>query len=314
MAMPADAFNTYETVGLREDLGNLISMLSPVDNQFYNSLSEGGAKNVKVDWQVDALAAIGSNAAIEGADETIDAVTATTKVSNYTQIQKKSFALSGTNASTNMVRAGRVSEKDYQTAKKGKELSRDIERAFLQGLLAATVAGSDTVARGMKGILAWVTTNLSKAADATLAASGDVTGGTARDFTSAILLACLQDIYTNGGNPSLMYTTPTLKTKVSAWAQATSNYRVAVENAKLEGTVDVYASDFGLITIKPHRDMKAATALILDPARKGKKGTLRNLHREQLANTGDNEKWVMRIEHTLRDVEEAGLGRITNLQ
>lgn len=111
-----------------------------------------------------------------------------------------------------------------------------------------------------------------------------------------------------------MYLPPALKIKVSAWAQATSNYRVAVEGAKLEGTVDVYVSDFGTISIKPHRDMNAGVALILDPARKGKKATLRNLHREQLANTGDNQKWVMRIEHTLRDVEEQGLGRITNLQ
>lgn len=311
MSMPGDAFKTYETIGLREDLGNLISMLSPVDTPFYNSLSEGGAANTVVEWQIDALGNAGANAAVEGDDESVGSVTPTTRVSNVTQIQKKSFALSNTNASANMKRAGRVSEKDYQTAKIGKELSKDIEYAFLTGTKAV---GDASNARVMRGILNWCVTNISYGSGGSVnSTTGVAVAGTDREITSDLLTTVLQNIYVNGGNPDTMYVTASLKPKISGWVQSTSNYRVAVDGAKLQNTIDVYVSDFGTVSIKAHRGMPAKTALILDSSHKGKKGTLRNIHREQLAITGDNQKWVMRVEHTLRDVEEVACGRMLAL-
>ena len=312
MSAPENLYKTYETVGLREDLADVIKNISPVDTPIYSGMSEGGANAIKVEWQTDALADAAANAQLEGDAETIAAVTATTRVYNICQIQKKLFGISNTNAATSVKRAGRVSEKDYQTAKKSKELAKDIEYAFIRGSL---VAGDATTARAMRGLMNWITTNVSKAADATMnSTTGVITGGTDRTFTSTILEDMLQDIWTDGGNPSVMYTTPTLKRVVSGWTQSTANYRVAVEDNKLDGTVDVYVSDFGTVTIKPHRDMPAGVAIILDPAHKGKKGTLRNTHREQLGITGDNQQWVIRVEHTLRDVGELALGRITNLK
>lgn len=312
MAVPTDLFKTYETIGLREDLADLIKIVSPVDTLYYSSLAEGGANATKVEWQVDSLAASGANAALEGDDESISPVTPTTRVFNYTQIQKKLFGISNTNASASVKRAGRVSEKDYQTSKKSKELAKDVEYAFLRGLANAGAAGT---ARQMRGIMNWLTTNVSKAADATLNSStGEITGGTNRAFTEDLLATLLQNIFVNGGNPSILYTTPALKAKISAWSQATSNYRINLEKGKVGNSVDIYVSDFGDINVKPHREMPSGTAIVLDPAHKGKKATLRNTHREQLAITGDNQKYVIRVEHTLRDVAEAACGRLVNLQ
>jgi hypothetical protein len=308
MAMPADAFKTYETVGMREDLSDVIKMISPVDTLFYSSLADGGIGNLKVEWQTDALtAADGTNYHLEGADEAPTGGTYTTRIYNMAQIQKKMFAISNTNATTSLKRAGRTSERDYQSAKVGKQLAIDVEYAFLLGVRAD---GDATNPRKMRGILNWITTNIGYGAGGSVDADGVLTHGTDREFTESILKTMLQNIYVQGGNPSEAYVTPTIKTKMSSWASETSNYRIAVEGQKLGTVVDVYMSDFGTISVKPHRAMPAKTMVILDNAHKGKKATVRNTHRERLAITGDNEKWVMRVEHTLRDVAELAHGRL----
>lgn len=308
MAVPSNTFKTYEAVGVKEDLADIIKNISPVDTAFYSSLSEGGADQTKVEWQTDALAAADANAHLEGDDESPEAITPTARIYNMCQIQKKSFIISGTEEKVK--KAGRKSEKDYQTVKKSKELSKDVEYAFLKGVRAD---GSASVVRTMRGILNWVTTNLDKAADATLNSDGTVTGGTARAFTEALLKATLQDVYTAGGNPTKAYLGVYQKGVVSGWSQETSNYRVPVDGKKLNAVIDVYMSDFGAVAFKVHRGMPADVVLLVDDAHKGKKATLRNTHREKLANTGDNEKWVVRVEHTLRDLAESAHGRITNL-
>lgn len=309
MGMPTNTFATYETVGMREDLSNLIQIISPVDTMFYSGLSEGGAKQTKVEWQTDALNAVNTgNASLEGDDETAEPVIPTSRISNLCQIQKKVFSIS--NTQEQVLKAGRRSEKDYQTAKKGKELSKDVEYTFLNGVLQA---GSDATARQMQGILNWIVTNLNMAPDATLNANGTITGGTIRNFTESLFKTVLQNMYTCGGSPTLVYTTPSLKQTASNWVQS-GNFRTEVEDKKQISAVDVYVSDFGTISIKPHRLMPSATALVLDPQHMGKKATLRNTHREQLAITGDSQKWVIRVEHSLRDLHEAANARITNIQ
>jgi hypothetical protein len=308
MAMPADAFKTYETVGLREDLSDVIKMITPVDTLFYSSLADGGISNLKAEWQTDALTtAQTDNYHLEGADESPSGGTYTTRIYNIAQIMKKMFAISNTNIVTSLKRAGRTSEKDYQSAKVAKQLAIDVEYFFLQGVRAD---GDATHERKMRGILNWITTNIGYGAGGSVDADGVMTHGTDREFTESILKTMLQNIYVQGGNPSVAYVTPTLKTKMSSWASETSNYRVAVEGKKLGTVVDVYMSDFGTISVEPHRAMPDKTAVILDPAHKGKKATVRNTHRERLAITGDNEKWVMRVEHTLRDVGQLALGRL----
>jgi hypothetical protein len=310
MSMPTNTFATYETVGQREDLSNLIQIISPVDTMYFSGLSEGGAKAIKVEWQTDALNAVNtSNAALEGDTETAEAVVPTVRLSNLCQIQKKVFSISNTQET--VLKAGRRSEKDYQTAKKGKELSKDVEYAFLNGTMAT---GSDTVARQMTGVLNWIVTNLNFAGSGgSLAANGTVSGGTNQSFTEAIFKTTLQNVFTCGGNPSIMYLTPSLKQTVSSWVQS-GNFRTMVEKEKQISAVDVYVSDFGTISIKPHRIIPAATALVLDTQHMGKKGTLRNTHREQLAVVGDSQQWVMRVEHTLRDLHEAANARIVYIQ
>lgn len=80
------------------------------------------ATNTYHQWQVDNLAAPGTNAAIEGDETSYVVVAPTVMLGNYTQISTKSLLISGT--ADAVKKYGRGEEFAYQIAKKGKELKR----------------------------------------------------------------------------------------------------------------------------------------------------------------------------------------------
>src|SRR4030067_708561 len=170
-----DTFKTYEAIGRREDLSEIVTSIAPVDALLYNAIGSVDVKNTKHEWMTDTLAAAASNAAVEAADATTATQVPTTRLYNMTQILQNTFQISGSNEVA--ISAGNVTKEDYLTAKNMKQLMKDVEYAYLLGVRAD---GDATTARTMRGALNWTTTNLDKASDATLAASGAVTGGTAR--------------------------------------------------------------------------------------------------------------------------------------
>lgn len=311
MAVPANTYKTYEMVGIREDLSNVITTITPSEAKFYDKCGAADSiGNTKHEWQTDSLAAAADNAHLEGDDTTIEASSPTVKLYNNMQIQKKSVAVSGTAKAKKIDIAGRPSELDYQTAKRMKELVNDIEYAYLKGVRQD---GAAATIRKMRGALNWVTTNLNKAGDATLNADGTVTGGTARALTQAMLDGVLQDIWTAGGNTDTIWSPAIQKRNISAFATgSTDNYRVAVEGNKLDGTIDIYVSEFGTHAIVPHRQMPV-DVLFLSESEHWKKSELRGTHREMLAKTGDSEKYHILVEHTLESRAENAQGRITDL-
>ncbi|MEW6095367.1 MAG: DUF5309 domain-containing protein [bacterium] len=306
MAVPTNTFKTYEAIGVREDLSDIITNISPVDTQLYSAIGEVKATNTKHEWQKDSLSAAASNAQLEGDDRTALAVTPTSREYNNCQIQAKTFRISRT--MEKVVSAGRDSEISYQTAKAMKELARDIEYAFLREV---RVDGAAATARKMKGALNWIISNIDKAADATLNADGTVTGGTARALTESIVKGVCQNIFVEGGNPNTVFCGAFQKRKFSEFA-GSGNYRTMVENKKLEATVDVYVNDFYSLTIKPHRIMPTDVVVILD-LNYWKKATLDPVARTELARTGDSRIFDITVEHTLEARAEKANGRITNL-
>ena len=164
MAQPTNTFDTYDSVGEREDLSDVIYSISPTDTPFLSSAAKTQATAVLHEWQTDSLeAASTSNAVIEGDEATSDASTATTRLSNSTQIMDKTVVITGTQESVD--KAGRASELAYQIAKKAKELKRDMEAMLTTN--NAEVEGNATTAREMGSLGAWVITNDNKAADGT---------------------------------------------------------------------------------------------------------------------------------------------------
>ena len=156
MAQPSETFDTYDSIGEREDLSDVIYNISPTDTPFLSSAAKTQATAVLHEWQTDSLAsAVTNNAVIEGDEATADAVAATTRLSNSSQILDKVVTITGTQEAVD--KAGRASEIAYQVAKKAKELKRDLESSLTSN--NAEVTGSASAARVLGGLGSWVATN-----------------------------------------------------------------------------------------------------------------------------------------------------------
>ena len=303
MAAPTNTYATGAAIGQREDLSDMIYNIAPVDTLFSSKIGSVSATAIKHEWQTDTLSAAGQNAQLEGDTTDATAATPTIRLSNTCQIRKKVFAVSGT--LDKVKKAGRQSEVDYQSALKLKELAKDGEYAFLQ----ETENTSDP--RRMKGALNHTITNLDKAADATLNATGTVTGGTARPLTEDLIKGQLQNAFTQGGDIDTIYVAPFNKQQISNFVN-TGNTRRFVEEKKLTNSVDVYESDFGMIAIKPHRNFPTSVAFGVDH-KYWKKATLRPTFQERLSKVGDSTSYHIIVEDTLEACQQAASFRITNL-
>ena len=124
MAIIANTFQSYQSIGTREDLSNTIYNISPSDTPFMSMIGRGKASNTLHEWQTDAIDAVAANARVEGDEYTYSAVTPTVRLNNQTQISSKTVIVAGTQMPTN--NAGRDSEMAYQLAKHSKGLKRDM--------------------------------------------------------------------------------------------------------------------------------------------------------------------------------------------
>lgn len=94
--MPANAFLTNAAIGNREDLVDIIYNTAPTDTPLISAIDKVKATAVTHEWQRDVLATPANNAVAEGADATYNAITPTQRLSNQTQISRKTFSISDT--------------------------------------------------------------------------------------------------------------------------------------------------------------------------------------------------------------------------
>jgi hypothetical protein len=316
MTQPTNTFDKYDAVGIREDLSDIIYNISPTDTPFMTNIGRTTADQTTFEWQTDALAAAAANAHIEGDDTAANALTATARAKNYTQISKKVIVISGTLEAVK--KAGRKSEIAYQTAKAGKEIKRDMEKA-LTGTQVA-VAGNATTARETASLDAWLTTNDTNGTSGTAYTfSGGIpvtarTDGTDRTWTEALLKECMLNTFNSGGDPSMLMVSPTLKQATSAFAGiADTRYNVAgAKAAVIIGAADIYVSDFGNLEVVPNRFMPTDLAYLIDPEYWAT-AYLRPYFTEPLAKTGDAEKRHMVVEYGLQAKNEASSGVVRDL-
>lgn len=320
MAQLSGTNSTYDAKGIREQLADWISNISPTDTPFQSNIGRGTAENTFFEWQTDTLQAVNtSNAQIEGDDigSTTDTINNTTRLGNRTQISRKTGRVTGTSRAVNT--AGRSDDLMYHQAKKAKELKRDVEAILLAN--QAAVAGNDSTARTTGALLAFLKTNTSKAADGTDPSYTTVpddtrSDGAVRSFTETLLKNVIQSAWTNGGEPSVLMVGPFNKGVVSGFA-GISEIRVNMPpSARGQGTIvgaaDVYLSDFGAISVVPNRFQRERDALLLDPSM-AELRYLRPLEITPLAKTGDSEAFLMVTEYGLCVNNEAAHGIIADI-
>ena len=207
-------YQTYQTVGIREDLADIIYSISPTETPFMSGVAKTQATNTSHQWQTDALADVAANAAVEGATISYPTLSATTKLTNYTQISTKAVQVSGTNDA--VTSAGRNNELAYQVAKSAKELKRDMETALLSNVAAA--AGNATTARKLGGVQTWISSNVDAGSGGSGSGGGAIrTDGTQRAFTEDQLKGVLRDCFDEGGNPNMIMVGAFNKQKLSGF-------------------------------------------------------------------------------------------------
>ena len=311
-------YATYTTVGIREDLADIIYNISPTETPFMSGVGKTKATNTLHQWQTDALSAVAANAQAEGATITYPTINPTVKLGNYTQISSKSVQLSGTNEAT--VAAGRNSELAYQVAKSAKELKRDMETALLSNVAAAAGnAGAPT--RKLGGVQTWISTNVSAGAGGSGAGGGAIrTDGTQRPFTESLLKDVLVDCFNSGGNPNMIMVNAFNKQTLSGFTGGSTRFDAA-EDRRLITSIDVYESDFGTMQVSPNRFIRGANstsakigqdAHILD-MEYWAVSFLRDFSLQNPAQTADADQRFMVAEYTLESRNEAASGMVTDL-
>lgn len=307
MAQVGNTFDTYDSVGIREDLSDVIHNITPDETPFYSACKKTKAKSTLVEWQTDTLRSSAANAHIEGDETSFNAVTATTRLNNRTQIFKNAVVIPDTDEGVD--KAGRKQEMAYQTLKIAREQKLDIEKALFANNAAA--AGSSTAARELGGLGAWVKTNTNKGSGGADNAIGAArTDGTDRDFDQTQFDDVMQQIWTSGGNPDRVYLSP-VNMNAALGFVGNNNQRSTVQagDEKVVKSLDVYVTPWGTVEFVPSRECRGDDVYILQNDM-WEVAVLRGTKNTEMAKTGDATKRQVVTELTLCAKNEASSGGV----
>lgn len=311
MAIITNTLQRSSVIGVREELSDLISRITPVDVKFMAAIKKKKVGNTTFQWQSDTLANPALNAQIDGDDTAFTAVTQPILWTNQTQISKKAFIVSGTADAVN--KAGRKTEIGYLVARESDALKRDMEFSLWNN--TTFINGATRQTRGVQG---WLGTNCSFGAGGAAPVPSTNTApvaGTNRALTEALVKTQCQNVFNAGGMPNTLYVTPAHKMLFSGLTFAATRFQ-NTDKSVLNAAVDVYINDFFELKMVPSRIMAFggtnAISAVIDHD-KFALCTLRPFKVEDLAKTGDAEKAQIIVEYGLECSNEAASAQIRDL-
>lgn len=311
MAQVSGTTDSYDLVGIQEDVEDIIYDISPTDTPLMTMAARGVANSTLHQWQTDALDAAGANAQIEGDDASYTTAAPTVMLSNYTQIVRKTILVSRT--ADRVRKYGRDRETARLIVKRGKEIKRDVEFAIVQN--QASSAGGSATARSSAGLESMIT-NYTVSSTTTVAAAtvpgyaagvwAAPTDGTTAGFvtlTEPMLKTAIEQTWVDGGDASVIMSNTFQKKMAAAFAgtaKFAGNYvnQGRTSQGVVVGGVDLYISDHGEHRWKLNRHMRQSVLFVLDPEYV-ELAWLDRIKPQSLAKTGDAEKSMMIGEFTL---------------
>lgn len=250
------------------------------------------------EWQEDSLPAPAANAKVEGAAFSAGTLTATTMRTNNTQILSTTFEVSATADAIKTY--GRAKETAYQLSRTLKSIKRDLEHAYV-GVDNAAVTGTSSVAREMASATQMINNDTDAGSNATDA------------LTEAKLLDLAQDVYEDGGDPSVLMIKPADSLIVAGFdATAGRNRTINDGNTKLVHAIDLYVSPFGEYKVVVNRQQLSTHAFLLDPAM-WRSAVLRPFSRTLLGKTSDGDTHAVVGEYSLKHMNFDADGMISGL-
>jgi hypothetical protein len=312
VAQPSNTHSSYDAIGNREDLSDIIHDVSPTETPFLTMIPKTKATATKHEWLTRSLTAASStNFVIEGDDATTDAANANVRVFNYRAISDKVARVSGTQEKVD--KAGMRSNMAREMEDKMKELKRDVEKILLEN--NAYVAGNDTLASECAGLQTYYKTSTSIASDA-VASAGDGstahTDGTARALQESFVETVLASTWAQGGNPTHAFCNAFQKRKFASFSGRSTPMSDG-DKKKVVNSVDVYIDPLGTeVKLVPCRQAPTDVVYFVDPEYV-KFAVLRNFSSWDLAKTGDSERKQILVEYTLEVCNEKSGGGIYDL-
>lgn len=283
---PVTSGTSNANVSQREDLANFISMITRDETPFMASIGKAKATQIYHEWQTDELNAPGDSRIAEGVDFVAptaggsavsgehsnafnDAGPNRTRLGNYTQINGKTIAVSGTKRAVDQ--AGVADEYAYQLKKRGTEMRRDMEKNLVHDFQVASGSGI----RSAGGYQSWINGTSCvnyvgefQAASAAGTGAGtdnvgtstirsSINGSTTAPDRGALALSdideVMQKIYQAGGKATKIMLSPKLRRDFSDLMVSDSGVRRNMDmDGKLRQSVDIYMSDFGDLMVVPN--------------------------------------------------------------
>lgn len=318
MTQPAGSTETYDAAVLKESLGSVIWDLFPMDTYFSSNVDKENVSNTQHQWVYDKLAAAANNKVQEGDDASYATLATATRVSNYTQISRKTVVLTDTYAEGVDV----VGQNPMGRAimKSMKEYKRDVETDILgkQG----SSAGASTGIRASGGVQAWIfgtgADDPGNVAYPSAAGTGGNTAGTTPSYASAAVAGqtdgttssssvVLADItaaaelaWTDGGEPDLILCSSAQKKYIDALTSlATRTADIGrADMLSIQGSANLIVTSFGTFKVVMSRYLHRTSTLLLD-MNYWAMGQLRAPKVKELAKTGDATKKMIVGEYTL---------------
>lgn len=225
------ASNTYEAVGNKEDVSDIITNIAPYDTPIYSRIGKTRATAVTHEWLEDVLGEPMENKHPEGYTyETAD-VDPRQRQTNYTQIMHRGIQVTDTQEV--VLKHGVRSEMAYQMQKALKELAFDCEKAIIEQdtkVLGTSIATT----RQFGGLPYWIVTNR-------------LTAGGARALTFDLVNNALEQTWTAGGKPSVLLVSPRNKRVISTFTAGHTKYMDGNKTKKLTQVISVLETDFGTL-------------------------------------------------------------------
>ena len=296
--MALNHLKSFDLVGKKEEVSDIISLITPSDTPFLSSIGTEKVQNDLYQWQEDQLRAVATNAKLQGADGVDTTRDQPTMRTNGTQILAETFKIAGT---TDAIKTyGRDKTSLRELMKTGKLLKMDLEHALVGTAQTYTVA-TESVA----GVFAGV--------QAQIAAGTTTTLGTAGPITETLIVELHQKLYNEGSDGTILMVKPSDSRIIAGFSQQ-SNRQMYVSNGetKVTNVVNIYESPFGTVRVTKNRRIRSQNALIYDP-KNWKLAVLRNWFTEKLAKTGDSQRWMAVGEFGLKHTNRLASAQLANL-
>jgi hypothetical protein len=293
-------YQTYNTSTNHEDLTDVLTKIGDMTTPVYSKLRKVSAKNTIHEWSTYEHDSAAINAQVEGDIYTYGTLTAPQRLSNYTQIFRKTFQVSNTQQAVDP--AGMEDEYAFRVQVALEAIGRDIEKALVNGTGASGATGT---ARKLKGILAFITTNVSSAYGT---ATGS--GASGRALTEGEINKLIQDCYSNGGRPDWLLGSYTQVNKLAQLMSAHREYNDG--NKEFTSQMLVYSSPFGRVMVEGDSQIPDDTLTVLQKDMWAV-AQLRPVKKIDTPETADAKNGVLIGELTLEARAEKMNGKATGL-